>query len=419
MRSRADSELMFTHGGDLSEYLDEARRAMLTEVEGIPEGTLLNTPVDDLVRQLASKYRCEPIVLRRDETSVSTDEVAIPMDEVPDGRFLYPEETTHAPGHRYSFHVPFAGNPRLFQLRGSQISFNLPRATVGDSEIVFSYPTINAEQVARAKQRFEQAIRYVEELTRNSTMIVEQYNEKVAGDASVAVERRRARVLEAKNLVASLGYPMKKRSDAVQTYTAPAVRKKIVGATAASGAVRSTPPFRPEPALDAAQYEDILSTIEGMALVMERSPNAFRALGEEDIRTHFLLPLNGIYEGAATGETFNVGGKTDILIRVEDKNIFIAECKFWRGQAGLTATIDQLLGYASWRDTKTAILLFNRDTAMSTVLAQVSSVLAAHPQFKRSIAQQSESRFRAVLRQSTDPDRELVLTVLVFGVPSV
>ena len=69
-------------------------------------------------------------------------------------------------------------------------------------------------------------------------------------------------------------------------------------------------------------------------------------------------------------------------------------------------------------DTKTAILLFNHDTAMSTVLAQVPSVLAAHPQFKRQIAQRAETRFRAVLRQPTDPDRELVLTVLVFGVPS-
>lgn len=41
--------------------------------------------------------------------------------------------------------------------------------------------------------------------------------------------------------------------------------------------------------------------------------------------------------------------QTDILIRVEDKNIFIAECKFWAGAKLLCDTIDQLLGYLSWR----------------------------------------------------------------------
>jgi hypothetical protein len=53
-------------------------------------------------------------------------------------------------------------------------------------------------------------------------------------------------------------------------------------------------------------------------------------------------------------------GKTDILIRIDGKNIFIAECKFWTGPKGFTETIDQLLGYLSWRDTKAAIVMFNR-----------------------------------------------------------
>lgn len=73
-----------------------------------------------------------------------------------------------------------------------------------------------------------------------------------------------------------------------------------------------------------------------MVLVMERSPHAFAKMGEEDLRTHFLVQLNGLYEGQATGETFNFEGKTDILIRVEGKNIFIAECKFWTGPKRIT-----------------------------------------------------------------------------------
>ena len=50
-----------------------------------------------------------------------------------------------------------------------------------------------------------------------------------------------------------------------------------------------------------------------MVAVMEWSPRAFVGMGEEDLRQHFLVQLNGAYEGQATGETFNFEGKTDIL----------------------------------------------------------------------------------------------------------
>ena len=129
----------------------------------------------------------------------------------------------------------------------------------------------------------------------------------------------------------------------------------------------SSEPFAPEPTLAMDEYEYILSVLSNMVEVMERSPRAFKDMNEEDLRTHFLVHLNGHYEGQATGETFNYEGKTDILIRAEGRNIFIAECKFWTGSAGLTKALDQLLSYATWRDTKTALLVFNRDRNMSTV----------------------------------------------------
>ena len=72
------------------------------------------------------------------------------------------------------------------------------------------------------------------------------------------------------------------------------------------------------------------------------------------------MQLNGQYHGAATGETFNCKGKTDILIRHQDKNIFVAECKFWEGYEALIKTTNQLLSYTTWRDTKTALIIFSR-----------------------------------------------------------
>lgn len=155
-----------------------------------------------------------------------------------------------------------------------------------------------------------------------------------------------------------------------------------------------------------------------MALVMERSPDAFKAMNEEALRQHFLVQLNGQFEGKATGETFNMSGKTDILLREGDRNVFIAECKFWKGPKAFGEAIDQLLGYATWRDGKAAILVFNRGTETSTVLNGIDSIAKAQGNFKRAVAWPHESGFRYVFHANGDKNRELILSVLVFHVPN-
>ncbi len=141
-------------------------------------------------------------------------------------------------------------------------------------------------------------------------------------------------------------------------------------------------------------------------------------MDEESLRSHFLVQLNGHYEGGATGETFNYEGKTDILIRVQGKNIFIAECKYWGGPKKLIDTIDQLLSYSSWRDTKVAIIIFNRNKNFSAVLDAIRPTVDAHPNYKKYIRQESETNFRYVFANRDDPNREMILTVLAFDVPS-
>jgi hypothetical protein len=180
----------------------------------------------------------------------------------------------------------------------------------------------------------------------------------------------------------------------------------------------STKPYQLEPTLDMQEYDGILCTIFNMVQVLERSPNAFKQLKEEDLRWLFLIPLNGLYEGQATGETFNYEGKTDILVRADNKNIFIGECKFWRGPKYFSDAIDQLLRYSSWRDTKTALLIFNREGNLSSILGQIPELVKAHPQFKRQLAYSLEAGLRFVLHHTDDPNREFIMTVLCFNVPA-
>ena len=147
---------------------------------------------------------------------------------------------------------------------------------------------------------------------------------------------RKARLLADKSMVASLPFKIKARADAPRTYVASVKRKPIAVQNSKTSA-----PFKPEPVLDEETYKQILQIMDGMVHVMERSPSAFATMGEEALRQHFLVQLNGQFEGAASGETFNFTGKTDILIRVQDRNIFIGECKFWGGEKAFLDTITQ------------------------------------------------------------------------------
>ena len=169
--------------------------------------------------------------------------------------------------------------------------------------------------------------------------------------------------------------------------------------------------------MDFEEYERILKIISNMTLAMERSPKTFKGLDEEKIRDFFLVFLTGHYEGQAMGEAFNFEGKTDILVRHNNKNLFIAECAFWDGEKYFTEKIDQLLGYVCWRDTKTSVLIFNKNKDFSNVIKQIPEIVKNHPNFKRQLEYKSENGFKFILNHRDDKNKELYLTVLAFEVP--
>ena len=133
---------------------------------------------------------------------------------------------------------------------------------------------------------------------------------------------------------------------------------------------------------------------------------------------HYLMQLNGHYEGSATGETFNASGKTDILVRVENRNVFIAECKIWDGPKSFSDAIDQLLGYLSWRDSKCALLIFNKRKGSSAVREKMHNSMVARAEHRRTLAHDHNGDCRYVFVKTSDPGREIQITTMLFDVPS-
>ena len=398
---------------DLGGVLAQQDQKLSSEVASLSEDRVLNTSPEDLCNYLVEKYTIE--VAEIDESGINADYGDAKVDV--SQRFEYVVFDRSRPlyitGTRLTFYVPFTGDPELFKCRPSTFNFNPPRPTVRNSELVFTYERTTHDS-PDIETEFERDRKNVKDYLGWIARDVALFNSTIREKASQHITARREKLLQDRGLVERLGFQLRRREGAPPTFVTSEVKRRIVPQPRQA----STEPYRPEPALGMDDYEHILSVLSNMVMVMERSPKAFKGMGEEDLRMHFLVHLNGHYEGQATGETFNYEGRTDILIRAEGRNIFIAECKVWSGPSGLKEALDQLLGYTSWRDTKTALLVFNRNREMSTVLSGIPEVVREHASYKADRTYASETGFRYVFGHRDDANREMILTVLVFDVPA-
>ena len=392
---------------------ENQKRHLTAEISQMDGNRLLNTSPDDLCDYFEEKYRVNVPVLREDEITADQNEKQI---DVSGDRLRVIRDRSrpfYISGTEIIITIPYEGDTEVFNIQPTTFTLSPPSADIRSNSLIIKIQgtDLKPEQVR------SEIDKTISEINQNLNTLKENakgLNGQLRSLANGAIENRRKKLLSDQNLVASLGFPLKERSDTPKTYVSPTVRRKIRDTLPPA----STEAFSPEPVLSNDDYDHIIDVIQNMAQVMERSPSAFATIDEESLRSHFLVQLNGQYEGQATGETFNYEGKTDILIRVQGKNIFIAECKYWGGPKKLTETIDQLLGYSSWRDTKVAIIIFNRNKNFSKVLESIPQTIESHSCYKRFLGKKSETNFRYVFSNRDDSNREMILSLLVFDVPN-
>lgn len=389
------------------------RQQLAAEIDALDGDRLLNTSVEDLCAYFETKYRIEVPILKVDEVVADQQETQIDVSQDPQRYIRDRGRPFHVKGTTVEIAVPFEGDAEAFKVQPTTYTSCPPRGEVRDGSLILK---VQGTDLAadRVRNEVDRTISEIEGYLTTLRTNAQGLNAQLRSIARTAIERRRAKLLSDRNLVGSLGFKIRERAGTSRTFVAPEVRRKIAPILPAAAST----PYKPEPALADSDYAHILSVIQNMAHVMERSPSAFTSMDEESLRSHFLVQLNGHYEGQATGETFNYQGKTDILVRSEGKNIFIAECKFWSGPKNLGDTIDQLLGYSSWRDTKVAVILFNRNKEFSKVLQSISDTVKGHASCKRDLGAQSETSFRYVFANKDDPNREMTLTIMAFDVPA-
>ncbi len=313
-----------SHGRDKQNYLfaesdmfatiEQRKQQVKSWVDSLDENHITNSSIEDLCTYVENEFRLDTPELQDDQALVDQREAEVEVND----NFLYGhfDEFSPAASFRYVGGACCAIHRQreFFRLRPNTFSSMPPRAIVQNDHLVLQVAGVQLEQ-ARVSNALKSQIADIKKYLDWQRADTNPFNTGLRELARGHIERRKQKLLNNRNLVAGLGFAMKKRPDASATYTAPVARKRIAPKLPVAG----TAPYKPEPVLDEGEYQNILDIMMNMAFLMERSPSAFTTIDEEDLRQHFLVQLNGQYEGQATGETFNYQGKTDILGPVNTK----------------------------------------------------------------------------------------------------
>ena len=327
------------------------------------------------------------------------------------------------PGHRFRLTVLTDGNLHLLQsglTRGGE-GRKVDLQTNGLAR-VYEWP-----EALPAKQLQDDVDQFLQDLDSGVQEIgarIATQNEELAGVARTALDARQEIIRRSRAYLGDLRLTVT-RDPAADTVI-PALPKPVPGPGSRSRPRRSLPARRGADTSTAPQtlsrptldefYDHVVSVLGAVAVGFERSPRRFADAEEEALRDFILVTLNSHYEGAATGETFNGAGKTDILVRHGLDNAFIGECKFWGGEVKLADTFQQLLSYTTWQDNRLALVFFVRNKNIQPVIDTTSRWLGQRPEFGGWESDAPEGQLRCTLEWQGQK-RKARLTIFLVHLP--
>lgn len=395
---------------DLSQYLDSLLAKMKDTVRGETADYLLNVNEEEYARHLMTRFQLEPLQIHLDKIYVTTREEQIPAERFPRSSFHVIDGESY-PKQVIRYHMPYEGTEDLLYCKPNPFTYSTHPVELEGGCICFDIVDFYGDP-ERIKKDAEHVFNIIRKQAENVAKNVEGYKQQLSGRVKQVIAERKEQLRKQIDVATSLGVPITRSEHVPQTFRIPDVRRKVV----------PKPPVlegagKPEPAIDDDIYQEILQVIHDTGKVFERLPNTYADKDEEALRDHFILQLEPRFEGSTTGETFNKSGKTDILIRHEKSNVFVAECQWWDGAKQHMEKIDQLLSYLTWRDSKTAIICFVDRKDFSSVLKQIIETTQQHSCHVQYLGAKDETWHNFVFHLPGDPGRKVKVSVLAFHLP--
>ena len=402
---------------DLSDSLRTNQGRIQEHVDSIPKDQFLNSPYDDVIEYTVSQNTITPIIIYEDRITASEpSECKVDVSGDPRRFIRDTSQPFYISGHEISIEIPFSADQNLLRAKTSTWSSVFPVGEIrqdrdGTGKIVMTFRQPHDADPTQIKTNLDSNLKVIKEYVGWSKSQVDTYNLSLRELVKRAVDFRKDKLKKQNSIADILGIPLKPKGGA-PSFDPIKVNKKIT---------KPLPPppkegYKAEPGITDSDYDNILKLIRHSGISFEKTPKTFFVHDEEELRDIILSQLNAVYEGDAKGETFNKSGKTDILISDDGRSAFIAECKIWHGQKTLSEAIDQLLSYLTWRDCKTALVLFNKNNKNFTqILASVDGTISSHPNYISKIEQKDASEWLYKMRAKDDESRVVKMSVMLFN----
>jgi hypothetical protein len=377
------------------------------EISSKGKDYILNVDETEFTDYLIEKYRIEPLKIFFDSEDISPPiKSQKRMDNGWGEQYL---ADTYSFKIKYNFDGKadlFAVKPNPFTYSTYDIDVNLVKNTVSFSITIYQQ---DATVFNKAKlDAYSEAFTNLNKVNDN----VAQFNSDYESVVTSIFKEAKNKYLEENAFFSAINVKVNKSTESI--FTTPTIKKRIITQPKAT----KNKEFSSVPTMSKEMYDDVLKVIYDSGKSMEKKPALYTGKDEEGLRDQFLFVLETRYEGTtATGETFNRGGKADIILKYasDGSNLFIAECKVWHGSSEFLKAISQLFDrYLTWRDSKVAVMLFVKNKDISNVLSTIKNDISKHEYYLKYKSDRGESSFSYDFHLPSDKNKKVELEVMTF-----
>ncbi len=391
----------------IREYYNEVIDRAKKDIDSKDDAYLLGVKANELVQYYVDSYRLT--IIERDNSR----EVRYSRDKAVPSRAGFDSRVIVGRNIPLTIFYPIISDPRnLKVIRRRASTYRTSGFELHSTHDSFQVTVFVNKDGVDQDTKITRAIEEIEKVIGWKNKDVHEGNERIEPELSKYILQKQEQLSADDDLIeeiiAKVPIKLQRRSTAIPMVDL-TIREEIK-------LVYPKAEKKKEPKIERAEVEAVVKLLKNGGYSLEKTPQVYSELKEEQLRDILLSHLNIVFEGAATGETFVKKGKTDIHLRIEKGNILCAECKFWGGEEHYLSMMDQLFGYLTWRQNYGILITFSRNKNFSSVIDKAkTAALNAPTTVNNSLQVIDESHFVTINRFPGDTKKDVTLHHLLFN----
>jgi hypothetical protein len=189
-----------------------SRHAVLEDdFKRLPETALSD---DQLPEKLANKYGLAVPILDDANKHATTREVDVDVSRDPMRVIFDPSRPVYVRGTEITIHIPFQGDPSLFDVRPQNFNLNPPRGEFDEHELRMIYTIIEPKDISpEIERRITEVKQHLDWLRPSAVQLKSQLQQLV----QALVAERNKRIKANEQLIKNLGIPIRQATPAAST----------------------------------------------------------------------------------------------------------------------------------------------------------------------------------------------------------